>query len=92
MERAENYESPLDFELFQIQVVYGFRERNLKFFQRGEIPTDFHPGGGRPLSFPGGERLIGFPGRPHNPAHIAYWSPIGFPTRHVGLQWVSTLR
>ena len=46
---------PLNFEVFQIQVSWVERKEiiDLKFFQRGNILTDFHPGGGgHPLSFP----------------------------------------
>ena len=60
--RVENFEPPappgksppLDFELFQIQVIWVERKKiiDLKFFSKGDIPTDFQPVGGDVLHPP----------------------------------------
>ena len=41
---------PLEFELFQIQVIMGWQieDYELTIFQRGNIPTSFQQGGGGP--------------------------------------------
>ena len=51
---AENFESSsLDFEFFQLRSLWVERKKiiDLKFFQWGNITTDFYPGGRRPLQF-----------------------------------------